>query len=300
MEMRGLLLVLIISFGTAFSSAIGRVLPLTAKEVGLMLRSGYSSQSVQEELSARHFAGTFDIATEKALREAGASPALIAALKSGAYQSSPADAQAAAAEIAAQKQRQALEAERSRKFDTLYQSQLARERASAPPQTEPSSVVTDLLKGDLVIWKSGSLARFDDELLGKKKLIALYFSAQWCPTCRKFTPKLVEFYNRNAAQHPEFEIVFVSHDKSPFAMETYIRDNQMPWPAIDFAKLPGKASLKKYAGESIPCLVVVDAAGNVISDTYAGKNYLGPDKVIGDLAAIFAKPLPPPAIAGVR
>jgi nucleoredoxin len=298
--MRNLFLVLLFLTGTAFSSAIGRVLPLTAKEIGLMLRAGYSSQSVQEELSARHFTGTFDTAAEKTLLDAGASPALIAAIKSGAYQSSPADEQAARDEIAVQKQRQTLEAERSRKFDTLYQSQLARERAAAPPKTEPSSAVTDLLKGDLVIWKNGSLARFDDEQLGKKKLIALYFSAHWCPSCRKFTPKLVEFYNRNAAQHPEFEIVFVSHDKSPFGMETFIRDSQMPWPAINFAKLPGKASLQKYAGDSIPCLVVVDAAGNVISDTYAGKNYLGPDKVIGDLTAIFAKPLPPAGIAGIR
>jgi len=264
-----------------------------------MLRSGYSSQSVQAELAAHHFAGTWDAAAEKALRDAGASPALIEAIKSGAYQSSPADAQAARDEIALQKQRQALEAERSRAFDTLYQSQLAKERAAAPPKSESSSAVTDLLKGDLVIWKNGSLARFDDELLGKKKLIALYFSAQWCPTCRKFTPKLVEFYNRNAAQHPEFEIVLVSFDKSPLGMETYVRESQMPWPAIDFAKLPGKASLRKYAGESIPCLVVVDAAGNVVSDTYDGKNYLGPDKVIGELAAIFAKPAGP-GIAGIR
>jgi nucleoredoxin len=298
--MRTLLLVLLIVFGAALSSAVGRLLPLTAKEVGLMLRSGYSSQSVQEELAARRFAGTCDAAAEKALRDAGASPALIEAIKSGAYQSSPTEAQAARDEISAQKQRQALEAERSRKFDTLYQSQLAKERAAAPANTAPSSAVADLLKGDLVVWKNGSLARFDDELLGKKKLFALYFSAHWCPTCRKFTPKLVEFYNRNAAQHPEFEIVLVSFDKSPFGMETFIRDSQMPWPAIDFAKLPGKASsLRKYSGESIPCLVVVDAAGSVISDTYAGKNYLGPEKVIGDLAAIFAKPTAP-GIAGIR
>jgi nucleoredoxin len=289
--MRALFLVLLLFFGTALTSADGRLLPLSAKEVGLMLRSGYSSQSVQEELAARHFAGTCDAAAEKALRDAGASPALIEAIKSGAYQSSPAEAQAARDETALQKQRQALEAERSRKFDTLYQSQLAKERAAAPPKSESSSAITDLLKGDLVIWKNGSMARFDDELLGRKKLIAFYFSAHWCPSCRTFTPKLVEFYNRNAAQHPEFEIVLVSFDKSPLAMETYIRDSQMPWPGIDFAKLTGKASsLRKYTGDSIPCLVVVDPAGNVVSDTYAGKSYLGPEKVMGDLAAIFAKP----------
>ena len=290
--------VLLVLVATAFSG-VARVLPLTAKEVALMLRAGYSSQTVQEELAARHFAGACDAAAEKVLRDAGASEALIEVLKKGAYQSSPADAQAAQDQIALQKQRQALEAERSRKFNTLYQSQLARERAAAPPKTESSSAITDLLKGDLVTWKTGSLVRFDDEQLGKKKLIAFYFSAQWCGPCRKFTPKLVEFYNQTAAQHPEFEIVFVSSDKSPFGMETYMRESHMPWPAIDFAKLPGKAAIKKYAGESIPCLVVVDAAGNVVADTYAGKNYLGPEKVIGDLTAMFAKSSTP-GIAGIQ
>ncbi|HKP02093.1 MAG TPA: thioredoxin-like domain-containing protein [Chthoniobacterales bacterium] len=297
--MRRLAFILLILVATAFSSAVARVLPLTAKEVALMLRAGYSSQTVQEELAARHFAGTCDAAAEKVLRDAGASEALIEVLKKGTYQSSPADAQAAQDQIALQKQKQALEAERSRKFDTLYQSQLARERAAAPSKTESSSAVTGLLKGDLVTWKTGSLVRFDDEQLGKKKLIAFYFSAQWCGPCRAFTPKLVEFYNQTAAQHPEFEIVFVSYDKSPFGMETYMRESKMPWPAIDFAKLPGKAAIKKYAGESIPCLVVVDAAGNVVADTYAGKNYLGPEKVIGDLTAMFAKSSTP-GIAGIQ
>ena len=141
--------------------------------------------------------------------------------------------------------------------------------------------------------------RFDDEALAKKKLIALYFSAHWCAPCRKFTPQLVEFYNRVAPQHPEFEIVFFSNDRSPSGMETYMRDTQMPWPAIDFAKLPGKEALKKYWGGDIPCLVVLDASGKVVLDTYAGKEYVGPEKVLASLDAILAK-TPAAAIAASR
>jgi nucleoredoxin len=295
--MRTFLFAVLLLFGAVFSSALGRVLPLTAKDVGLMLRSGYSSPTVQQELSVRRFAGSCDPATEKILRDAGATPALIDAIKSGAYQSSPADAEAARQELALQTQRRALEAEQSRKFNTLYQSQLAQERGG-PFRNEPPAVLIDLLKGDLVTWKSGSLVRFDDEALAKKKLVALYFSAHWCGPCRKFTPELVDFYKRNAAQHPEFEIVLVSADKTPFGMETYMRETQMPWPAIDFGKLPGKAALKKYGGKSIPCLVVLDASGKIISDSYAGKDYLGPEKVLADLAAIFAQP--PAAVAAAR
>jgi thiol-disulfide isomerase/thioredoxin len=287
--MRHLLLALLVA-GTAFSAVLGRSLPLTIKEVTLMLRSGYSSDAVQRELSVRRLAESCDAAAEKALTNAGAAPALIDAIKSGSYESSPADAQAAREQLAAQAERRAVETERMRKMDTLYQHQ-QRARASAPvsSKSEASTVLTDFLKGDLVFWKNGSLSRFDDEALGKKKLVALYFSAHWCAPCRKFTPQLVEFYNRVTPQHPEFEIVFVSCDRSPFGMETYMRDTQMPWPAIEFGKLPGKEALRKYAGEDIPCLVVVDASGKVVSDTYAGKKYIGPEKVLMDLDAIFAK-----------
>jgi nucleoredoxin len=144
------------------------------------------------------------------------------------------------------------------------------------------------VKGDLVSWHNGSLSRFEDEPLEKKKLIALYFSAHWCAPCRAFTPKLVDFYNRVAPQHPEFEIIFVSFDRSQFAMETYMRETNMPWPAIDYPKVASKEAIRKYAGDGIPCLVLLDATGKVVSDSFAGKQYLGPGKVLTDLDAIFA------------
>lgn len=259
-----------------------------------MLRSGYSSEAVQQELSVRRLAEPCDAAAEKALTAAGAAPTLIDAIKQGSYESSSADAQAARDQIAAQAQRHAVEAERLQKMDMLYQRQHARPNAPVSSQGESSTAVADLLKGDLVYWKNGSLARFDDEALGKKKIFALYFSAHWCGPCRKFTPQLVEFYNRVAPQHPELEVVFVSSDRSPFGMETYMRE--MPWPAVDFGKLPGKEALKKYAGAAIPCLVVLDAGGRVILDTYAGKEYIGPEKVLAALDAGLAK-MPNGAIA---
>jgi nucleoredoxin len=263
-------------------------LPLTTKEISLMLRSGYSSNAVLQELSIRYFAEKLDIEKEKTLLHAGASAELIAALKSGTYSLSPEQMTIAQRQIADQTKRRAAEAERSQQFDRLYQSQMARERAAARPQAPNANAIHELVKGDLVSLHNGALGHFDDEALEKKKLIALYFSAHWCAPCRKFTPELVEYYNRVATQHPEFEIVFVSFDKSQFAMETYMREANMPWPAIDFPKLQGKDAIRKYAGDGIPCLVLIDATGKVISSTYAGAQYLGPAKVLGDLDAIFA------------
>ena len=296
------LLAFVIVVGTALSPLPARTLPLTLKEVTLMLRSGFSSETVQQELSVRRLAEPWNAGAEKSLREAGAAAALIEAIKSGSYAVSPADAQKVQDELAAQAARRAREVEESRKFNTLYQDKLLRARTAAPPATgQVSNILADQFKGDLVAWKNGnlsSLAPFEDEALAKKKLIALYFSAQWCGPCRQFTPQLVEFYNRVAPQHPEFEIVFVSNDRSPGAMAAYIREMKMPWPAIDFAKLPTKGALKKYAGESIPCLVLLDASGKVVSDTYAGKKFLGPEKVLADMAAMFAQT--PAGIAATR
>ncbi len=71
-----------------------------------------------------------------------------------------------------------------------------------------------------------------------------------------------------------------------------MRDAQMPWPAVKFEKIAEKQGLMKYAGNGIPCLVLVDATGRVISDSFAGKNYLGPTKVLADLEQIFSGPAP--------
>ncbi|MDQ2824325.1 MAG: hypothetical protein M3R29_02645 [Verrucomicrobiota bacterium] len=263
-------------------------LPLTANDVSLMLRSGYSSASVMRELSIRHFSDSLDATKEAKLFQAGATAELIGVLKSGTYSVTPQEAARAKEELAAQAKRKEIAAEQSRKFDTLHQAQEARERAAAKSLSANSDAIYKFLKGDLVRSRNGSVVPSDDEAFAHKKLIAFYFSAHWCAPCRKFTPQLVEYYNRVAPQHPEFEIIYFSFDKSASAMEAYMRESSMPWPAIDYQKLPAKEVLKKNAGEGIPSLVLVDATGKMISSSYAGSKYLGPGKVLGDLDAIFA------------
>ena len=162
------------------------------------------------------------------------------------------------------------------------------------------SRIADLVKGDLVTSKNGILQIVNDQTFEQKKLIALYFSGRWCPQCRKFTPELVDYYTRVAAAHPEFEVVFVSSDRSGPAMEEYMRDTKMPWPAVKYEKVAEKEELKKYAGSGIPCLVLVDASGKVISDSYAGKTYLGPSKVLRDLDQLFAGGTPASAPVAQR
>jgi nucleoredoxin len=268
----------------------GGQLPLTVGEIGLMLRSGYSSNAVMQEVSTRHFADTVDEAKEKTLVKAGASVELIAALKSGAYSLSPEKTAAVQQQISAAEQRRFEEAEAARKSNEAYQARVVRERSAKPTslKTGGTDAISQFLKGDLVQLHNGVVARADETALANKKLIAFYFSADWCAPCRKFTPQLIEYYKRIAPEHPEFEIVFYSSDRSIFSMEKYIRDQNMPWPAIDFSKLKEKEVLKQNAGDGIPSLVLVDASGIMISSS----QNVGPQKVLTDLDAIFAGKAP--------
>jgi nucleoredoxin len=287
--MRLLLFTLLLATGVC--SAISDLIPLTVKEISLMLRSGYSSSSIEKEVAARHFADTLDGTKEAALAKAGASAELISILNSGTYSLPPEKIAAIREKIADQSKLHADQIETERRFDTLYQDQLASKRAATMRTLQPtpgSNKIYQMVKGDLVHLQSGAMTRFDDDALENKKLIALYFSAHWCPPCRKFTPQLVDYYNRVAPQHPEFELIFVSRDRSQFNMESYMHDANMPWPAIDFQKLGETAGLGKYAGPGIPCLVVVDASGQVISDSFSGNEYFGPKKVLSDLDRIFS------------
>src|ERR1700730_16202258 len=86
--------------GASACRAICGPMPLTAKEIGLMLRSGYSSEAVMRELSARHFGDSFDSTVEKQLVQLGANQSLIEALRSGAYQLSPSEMAAAKEKLA--------------------------------------------------------------------------------------------------------------------------------------------------------------------------------------------------------
>lgn len=167
--------------------------------------------------------------------------------------------------------------------------------AEDPPTKEtpsPSSAnaIGKEISGDLVSLADGRrLKRLDNASLESKKYLAVYFSAAWCGPCREFTPKLVEWYGqRTEADHGKFEVILMSRDRSAKAMEDYMKDDKMPWPALAFTKRD-RSPLAKYSGRGIPCLIIIDGEGNVLSDSYVGDNYVGPSKVLKDLEKLLAE-----------
>ncbi len=63
----------------------------------------------------------------------------------------------------------------------------------------------------------------------------------------------------------------------------------MPWPAVSFRSVDRLKEITKYSGSGIPCLVLVDREGKVLSDSYEGKTYVGPTKVMNDMGKLAAK-----------
>jgi thiol-disulfide isomerase/thioredoxin len=117
--------------------------------------------------------------------------------------------------------------------------------------------------------------------LAASKYVLIYFSAHWCPPCRKFTPKLVEFYNRNRDKN--IEVVFVSSDNSAGEMSGYMKEAGMPWVAVKHAGGASSYLKSQFGGNGIPCLVLLDEGGQVLSHSYVNGEYVGPSKVLNDL-----------------
>ncbi len=143
--------------------------------------------------------------------------------------------------------------------------------------------IFDSLKGDLVKSTGTRLAKYDASALSEVEYYGIYYSASWCPPCRQFTPDLVRWYNRIKKTNPQFELIFVSSDETEADMAGYMKEDKMKWPALDFAKKRSNRVLTKYSGSGIPCLVLVDRSGKVLSDSYVNGKYVGPRKVMEDI-----------------
>jgi len=263
-------------------------LPLTTSDISLMLRSGYSVPTIEAELATRHFADQLDDGKRNQLIKAGATAELLDAIESGNFSVPKDDLEKSRRKIEEQAANRTLMAERAKRNDTLYQNQLLKQRARMVVQGS-ADAIAGAARGNLIRLQNGNLVSCYDEELAPKQIYGLYFSAHWCGPCRKFTPQLVAYYNQITRDHPEFEIIFVSADKSAEGMATYMRESGMPWPAIEYGKLANVPALQKYAGKGIPDLVIVDASGKVLADSFVSGKYVGPARVLDDLSAIFAR-----------
>jgi nucleoredoxin len=121
-----------------------------------------------------------------------------------------------------------------------------------------SSPMESLL-GPTLLTKAKQPAKKTSKLMESKDLVALYFSASWCPPCKAFSPILAEFYN-NCAKDGKLEIVYVSSDRTIPDFDEYYK--KMPW--LSIGTDAGSAAIKNNLAQQIkiqgiPTLIVIDA-----------------------------------------
>merc|ERR1712167_50190 len=119
--------------------------------------------------------------------------------------------------------------------------------------------------GDTVLRREGddvkSVKR--EEALGGKTL-ALYFSAHWCPPCKRFTPELAKTYAAlKAAGRDDVEFVFVSGDRDEEAFKKYFAT--MPWLALPFDEERYEELSSHFEVDGIPTLITLSPEGKVIT-----------------------------------
>lgn len=134
------------------------------------------------------------------------------------------------------------------------------------------STALKLLKDtELIRGGAGASASSSDGAIPVKasslegKTLLLYFSAHWCPPCRRFTPVLAKLYDKLKADgEHDFECIFVSLDNDEGQFDEYV--SEMPWLAVPYALNDERRDLsQKYGARGIPHLVVCDTDGSIIT-----------------------------------
>ena len=140
------------------------------------------------------------------------------------------------------------------------------------PKLPRAVIIADQLAGKLVKLENEDLVRYK---LDPEKAIdhfLFYYSASWSPSCRKFTPELIEFYKKAKKQNSNFEIVFISRDESEKEMLAYVKKAKMPWPG----------------GRGVPCSSVLDSRGLILAHSYRGKtSYIGTQEPLNEFSKLI-------------
>jgi nucleoredoxin len=140
---------------------------------------------------------------------------------------------------------------------------------------------------DLVVLRGDQLVAFNSAKFVNAPYTVLYYSAGWCPDCRRFSPSLVDAYAHQTNGLPRFEVLLISQDKNADGMLKYMQTEKMQWPALAFEKVKAAEDLKKlYSGHGIPCLTIINAKGDVVIQSKSDQDA---NEVLKELEEMLSK-----------
>lgn len=129
------------------------------------------------------------------------------------------------------------------------------------------------------IFASKDVDSTDSSILG------LYFSAHWCPPCRRLTPKLLETYEeiRSKKGSDRFEVIFISFDDNEDEFNNYYNSMVTPttkeqWLSLDYNNRELANDLSEaFSVGGFPTLILLKSDGTIVSDDAAKKLEFGAD-----------------------
>ena len=96
----------------------------------------------------------------------------------------------------------------------------------------------------------------------KGKVVLIDFWATWCGPCVKEIPSIKKIYDK--FQGRGFEVIGISLDRDRKKLETFVNENNIPWPQFFDGKGGKNRLAKKYGIRGIPTLWLVDKQGNLV------------------------------------
>ncbi|XP_045602041.1 nucleoredoxin [Procambarus clarkii] len=131
--------------------------------------------------------------------------------------------------------------------------------------------IAELLAATKLVDNQGQEVAYDTV---KDAYKGLYFSAHWCPPCKAFTPQLVTAYDKIKNSERNFQIIFISSDRSEESWQTY--HNTMPWLSLAWEEKDARHELAtNLQVKGIPTLVILAPDNSVI--TTDGRTQLSED-----------------------